>query len=190
MYHSRRALFSGAVALASFFAVGAGAAAGAAPSQGSPGSGALSAAVNKPSVNLESKLKPATVHTSMASVGKRTETILENAKNFPLYYFQGDTAKKSAVGGDLLRLWPALVAANPTATGARGKLVSLQESSGRQVTYNGHLLYTFIDDTPGHVVGQGVSHFFVATPGIKAIGGVKKTSTSAPTTSSSSGYGY
>jgi hypothetical protein len=41
-------------------------------------------------------------------------------------------------------------------------------SSGQQVTYNGHFLYTFVQDSPGHVTGQGVQNFFVATPGIPA----------------------
>ena len=39
---------------------------------------------------------------------------------------------------------------------------------GDQVAYNGHLLYTFADDQPGQVTGQGVQGFFVATPGLTA----------------------
>jgi predicted lipoprotein with Yx(FWY)xxD motif len=190
VYHSRRALISGAVALTSFFAVGAGAAASAAPSHASPGHSVQSGAVTKSSINLESTLKLATVHTTMATVGGKSESILVNVKDFPLYYFQGDTAKKSAVSGGLAQLWPALVSAKPTATGTRGTLASLKEAGGRQVTYNGHFLYTFIDDSPGHVTGQGVSNFFVATPGLKSIDGAKKASTPAPTTSSRSGHGY
>ena len=42
---------------------------------------------------------------------------------------------------------------------------------GNQVAYNGHLLYTFADDQPGQVTGQGVQGFFVATPGLTAITG-------------------
>ena len=101
----------------------------------------------------------------------KTESILANAKGLPLYYFQGDTAKKSNVSGALLRLWPALVSAHPVGTGTPGKLTALQSANGHQVTYNGRFLYTFIDDTPGHVNGQGVSGFFVATPHLKSING-------------------
>jgi predicted lipoprotein with Yx(FWY)xxD motif len=190
MSHSRSAVISGAFALASFFAVGAGAAAGAAPSHASPGHAVPSAAANKPTIDLESTLKPATVHTSLATVGGKTESILVNAKDFPLYYFPGDTAKKSAVSGGLAQLWPPLLSAKPTVSGTRGTLTSLRATGGRQVTYNGHFLYTFVDDTPGHVTGQGVSNFFVATPGLKTIGGAKKASAPAPSTSSSHGYGY
>jgi len=60
--------------------------------------------------------------------------------------------------------------------------------NGRQVTYNGHFLYTFVDDRSGAVTGQGVQSFFVATPGIVAInasatsGGAASTSTPAGNT--------
>ena len=91
-------------------------------------------------------------------------------KGLPLYYYQADTAKKSQVSGVLAQLWPALVSAKPTASGVKGKVASVKQADGRQVTYNGHFLYTFVDDSPGHVTGQGVSNFFVATPNIRAIG--------------------
>ena len=108
------------------------------------------------------------MHAATAAVNGKTESILENAKGLPLYYFQGDTAKKSSVSGGLLRLWPALVSAHPVGTGTPGKLTALQAANGHQVTYNGRFLYTFVDDTPGHVNGQGVSGFFVATPHLKS----------------------
>jgi hypothetical protein len=44
----------------------------------------------------------------------------------------------------------------------------LADANGQQVLYNGHFLYTFVDDTPGQVTGQGVQGFFVATPGAAA----------------------
>jgi predicted lipoprotein with Yx(FWY)xxD motif len=190
MKHHRTAVFSGAVAITSFFGLGAGALAGAAaaPSHSSPASGASSAPSMKTLIRLQSLAKPATLHTASATVNGRTEAILVNAKGFPLYYFQGDTAKKSLVTGELARLWPALVSAKPTATGTPGKLTALKEVNGHQVAYNGHFLYTFIDDSPGHVTGQGVSNFFVATPRLKAIGTTVKVTTPAP--SSGVGYGY
>ena len=56
-----------------------------------------------------------------------------------------------------------------------GKLTVLNDANGRQVTYNGHPLYTFADDHPGQVTGQGFQNFFVATPGIAPL-----TTSSAP----------
>ena len=70
--------------------------------------------------------------------------------------------------GQLAVLWPPLVASAPTAHGAAGTLKAVATSSGQQVTYNGHFLYTFVQDSPGHVTGQGVQNFFVATPGISS----------------------
>jgi hypothetical protein len=55
------------------------------------------------------------------------------------------------------------------------------------VAYNGHFLYTFVADSPGHVTGQGVQNFFVATPGTVA----GTSNTAAPAGSpSSAGFGY
>jgi predicted lipoprotein with Yx(FWY)xxD motif len=110
--------------------------------------------------------KAATVHTATATVQGTAERILVDAKGLPLYIYKPDTATKSLVTGQLAVLWPPLVASAPTAHGATGTLTTVATSSGQQVTYNGHFLYTFVQDTPGHVTGQGVQNFFVATPGI------------------------
>ena len=59
---------------------------------------------------------------------------------------------------------------------------------GDQVAYNGHLLYTFADDQPGHVTGQGVQGFFVATPGLTALAG--SPAPPAPAAPSGNPYGY
>ena len=95
-----------------------------------------------------------------------TERILVDAKGLPLYIYEPDTASKSLVTGQLAVLWPPLVASAPTAQGATGTLKAVATSSGQRVTYNGHFLYTFVQDSPGHVTGQGVQNFFVAIPGI------------------------
>jgi predicted lipoprotein with Yx(FWY)xxD motif len=160
MHHHHRAIFGGAVALVSLAAAG---------------------------IRLQSA-RTTTVHAATSIVDGKSETILVDAQGLPLYYYEADTAKKSMVSGELLRLWPALIAAKPTATGTQGKLTTLQEASGRQVAYNGHFLYTFVSDTPRHVTGQGVSDFFVATPRLKAIGHSSKVKSSTATTNG--GYGY
>jgi predicted lipoprotein with Yx(FWY)xxD motif len=119
-----------------------------------------------------------------------TETILVDAKGLPLYYYKADTATKSQVSGVLARLWPALVSAQPTASGVKGKVASLKEAGGRQVAYNGHFLYTFVDDSPGRVTGQGVSNFFVATPNIRVIGNSTTVKAAPAPVAPSRGYGY
>jgi len=178
MNHRRTAIFSGAVALSSFFALGAGVAAGAATPHAS---GSTTPLVNA---------TQATVHTATTQVGAKTETVLVNAEGLPLYYYQADTAKKSQVSGVLAQLWPAVVSAKPTASGVKGKVASVKQADGRQVTYNGHFLYTFVDDTPGHVTGQGVSNFFVATPGVRSIGSSATVKAAPAPATPSRGYGY
>ena len=178
MNHRRSAIIGGAVALSSFFALGAGAAAGAATPYPSGSTTHLASSTQ------------ATVHTATTQVGAMTETILVNAEGLPLYYYQADKATKSQVSGALAQLWPAVVSAKPTASGVKGKVASLKQADGRQVTYNGHFLYTFVDDTPGHVTGQGVSDFFVATPNIRTIGSTTTVKAAPAPVASSGGYGY
>ena len=172
-------IVSGVVALS---AMGVGAVAATAAGSTSP-----AAAFQQP-VRAASGATAATLHTTKATVGGKTETILVNSHGLPLYYYPPDTAKKSFVSGELAKFWPPLVSTSPTEVGARGKLTVLVDANGHQVAYNGHFLYTFIEDRPGHVTGQGVQNFFLATPNLKPIG-----SSSAPkvvTTTPPSGYGY
>jgi predicted lipoprotein with Yx(FWY)xxD motif len=132
-----------------------------------------------------------TLHTASATVGGATETILVDGKNLPLYFYRPDTATESMVSGQLAALWPPLVASMPIAAGVSGTLKAVNTSNGQQVTYNGHFLYTFVEDSPGHVTGQGVQNFFVATPGITA---APNGSASGGTTPAQApvghGYGY
>jgi predicted lipoprotein with Yx(FWY)xxD motif len=178
MDHRRTAIFSGAVALSSFLALGAGVAAGAATQHASPST-----------THLVNSTQP-TLHTTTTQVGAKTETVLVNAKGLPLYYYQADTAKKSQVSGVLAQLWPALISAKPTASGVKGTVASVQQPDGHQVTYKGHFLYTFVDDSPGHVTGQGVSNFFVATPNVRSIGSASTVKTAPAPVTPSRGYGY
>jgi len=120
----------------------------------------------------------ATIHTVTAMVGGASETVLVNSTGLPLYFYKPDTATSSKVSGELAALWPPLDASAPIAHGAPGVLGVVHTSNGNQVTYNGHFLYTFADDTPGQVSGQGVQNFFVATPGLMSL----RTVSAAPTT--------
>ena len=125
-----------------------------------------------------------TVQTATATVKGTSETILVDSHGLPLYLYEPDTPATSLVTGELARLWPPLVAAVPTDRGLAGRLTSVATTNGKQVAYNGHFLYTFIQDRPGKVTGQGVQDFYVATPGLGA-DAASSTQVSAP----SSGYG-
>jgi hypothetical protein len=56
---------------------------------------------------------------------------------------------------------------------------------------NGHFLYTFVEDSPGQVTGQGVQNFSVATPGLAPNHGSAVSGTGGTTPArSASGYSY
>jgi predicted lipoprotein with Yx(FWY)xxD motif len=192
MKNHHTAVVSSAIALTSFLAVGAGTAldtaAGATNVNVSTTVHAAPSSV-KPVFSRPNIVKMPTIHTAMSNVNGKAEIILVNSQGLPLYYYAPDTAKKSLVNGELARLWPPLLSAHPTAIGARGVLTSLKVTAGEQVTYNGHFLYTFVEDSHGHVSGQGVSNFLVATPRLKAIGAGTVTPMS-PASSSGNGYPY
>jgi len=132
----------------------------------------------------------ATVRTAPATVAGTTETILVNSGGLPLYYYRPDTAAASLVTGGVAALWPPLTSAAPTAAGPGGTLTVVNDAHGRQVAYNGHLLYTFISDHPGQVTGQGVQNFFVATPGLTPIASSPAPAGTVPAAPAAPGYGY
>ncbi|MDP9117090.1 MAG: hypothetical protein M3O28_07500 [Actinomycetota bacterium] len=76
------------------------------------------------------------------------EPILVDSHGLPLYFYRPDTTVTSRVTGQLAVLWPPLVAAAPTSGGVTGRVTSVTTTTGAQVVYNGHLLYTFVDDRP------------------------------------------
>jgi predicted lipoprotein with Yx(FWY)xxD motif len=128
-----------------------------------------------------------TLHTANVEVGQARETILVNSKGLPLYVYRPDTASMSKVTGELAALWPPLIAKHPTASGSTGVLSTVPTISGRQVTYNGHFLYTFAEDVPLQVSGQNVENFSVATPQITVNHGNASTTKTAPATTPATG---
>ncbi|SRR6266496_2400019 len=138
-----------------------------------------------PSASASIAGDPVTVQTASATVQGTSATILVDSHGLPLYTYQPDTAVTSHVTGQLAALWPPLIAAAPTDRGLTGQLASVTTTNGKQVTYNGHFLYTFVEDRPGKVTGQGVQNFYIATPNLDA-GAPSSTQASAP----NSGYGY
>ena len=131
-----------------------------------------------------------TLHPTTAVVGGVTQTILVDAKGLPLYTYQPDTATQSMVTGQLAALWPPLIAGAPTSNGLTADSVRVvTTSNGHQVAYNGHFLYTFVQDSPGHVSGLGVHNFFVATPEITP-NRAAATSESPSPAPANNAYGY
>jgi predicted lipoprotein with Yx(FWY)xxD motif len=128
------------------------------------GSSAATAATAKTSSGAS-----ATVGVANSGLG----SILVNSSGRTLYLFKADVSTKSACSGACASAGPPLLATgNPTAaTGlTASKLGTITRSDGaRQVSYNGHPLYTFVKDTKaGQTNGQGATAFgaawFALTP--------------------------
>jgi predicted lipoprotein with Yx(FWY)xxD motif len=104
--------------------------------------------------------KTATVGVSNASLGN----ILVNSKGRTLYLFNRDSGTMSECNGACAVNWPPLRAAGkPTiGSGAKASLVSTSTRSNgvQQLTYNGHPLYLFKNDSnPGDTNGEGLTAF-------------------------------
>jgi predicted lipoprotein with Yx(FWY)xxD motif len=189
MKHPRTIIGAGVVVVA----LGVAGIAAAVGMHGSTTTGATSKAISAavtPAMKSAASATSSTIHTVNASVDGSTEAILVNAQGLPLYIYKPDTATKSFVSGELAAYWPPLVSSSPTIVGATGKLSVIHDANGSQVAYNGHFLYTFVSDSTGHVTGQGVQDFFVATPGLAPLGTSSSASTAASPAASSSGSGY
>jgi predicted lipoprotein with Yx(FWY)xxD motif len=132
-----------------------------------------------------------TVQTHSGPMG----TFLTNGSGMSLYMFASDTSTKSSCTGACATFWPPLTAsATPTASnGATSSmLATITRTDGtKQVTYDGHPLYTFkLDTAAGDTKGQGSNNFgakwWLLAPSGQPITSTSGGSSSAP--SSSSGY--
>lgn len=145
--------------------------------------GASGAPASSPPATGGSGTSTTTVKT--AKIGGAT--VLTNAKGFTLYTFALDTAGKSNCNGTCAHYWPPLHGPATAGPGVKGKLGTTTRSDGsKQVTYNGHPVYTYVGDTaPGQAHGNGLK----LSGGIwhEAVAGM---AAPAPAHSSSSGGGY
>ena len=102
----------------------------------------------------------ATVKTGTSSLGAN----LTDATGRALYLFEKDAGGKSACDGACAQGWPPLLTTG-TPTAAAGVNAALLGTVKRadgtvQVTYAGHPLYYFVQDTkPGDIKGEGVQAF-------------------------------
>jgi predicted lipoprotein with Yx(FWY)xxD motif len=145
------------------------------------GGGAATASPSPPPAASPAVAKTTTGPTRTATVrvaNSRLGRILVDSAGHTLYLFKGDRGTRSACSGACAVAWPPLrTGATPAVAGdAKAALVgSIARSDGpRQVTYNGHPLYTFVKDhKPGDVNGQGLTAFggvwFAVSPAGKQI---------------------
>jgi predicted lipoprotein with Yx(FWY)xxD motif len=103
-----------------------------------------------------------------AKLGKQ---IIVDAKGMTVYLYDPDaTSKTSTVPDGIKASWPPVIATGAPGVGAgldQAKAAAQPQADGTsQVSYNGHLLYTFVGDkAPGDAVGQGLGGiWFVLSP--------------------------
>jgi predicted lipoprotein with Yx(FWY)xxD motif len=107
-------------------------------------------------------------------------TFLVDSSGRSLYLFEADKGDKSTCNAACAAAWPPLTTTGaPTAgTGVKADLLGTtkRDDGTMEVTYNGHPLYYFANDTaPGDTKGQGVDGFgaewYVVAPNGKKLEG-------------------
>jgi predicted lipoprotein with Yx(FWY)xxD motif len=86
-------------------------------------------------------------------------SVVTNAQGFTLYSFAPDTATASKCTGACAQIWPPVTGPAAAGQGVTGTLGAITRSDGsKQVTYNGHPLYTYTADTAaGQAKGNGLN---------------------------------
>ena len=128
--------------------------------------------------------------TTLSSKTIGGATLLTNDKGFTLYTFVPDTATASKCYGSCATYWPPVKGPATAGTGVTGTLGTITRTDGtKQVTWNGHPLYTYVGDTaPGQDKGNnlnlsgGVWHVVTLSGSDPA--------PASSSSSSSGGYGY
>ncbi len=89
----------------------------------------------------------------------RGATVLTNAKGFTVYWFGPDTPNSSKCYGSCAAYWPPVTGTATASPGLPGRVGTITRTGGaRQLTYNGHPLYTYIADTaPGQASGNNIN---------------------------------
>jgi predicted lipoprotein with Yx(FWY)xxD motif len=132
-----------------------------------------------------------------------TGTVLVDSNGAALYTNNQDSGMKVACTGSCAAIWVPLMAPSsgqPTSSdqAVQAKLGVVKANGGSQVTWGGKPLYTFVQDSPGQVTGNGFSDQFngtsftwtVASTGPVSSGSSGTSTSSGSTNSGGGGYGY
>jgi predicted lipoprotein with Yx(FWY)xxD motif len=135
---------------------------------------------------------PADVMVASTPLG----TILTDKAGRTLYLFKADTGKTSTCYGACAAAWPPYLT-DGTPTGSGNGLTSskfgttTRTDHTTQVTYNGHPLYYFAEDTmPKEIKGQGVNAFGALWYVVDPAGNAVTATPSANPSSSGGGITY
>ena len=102
---------------------------------------------------------PAATATALKTTTIDGTTVLTNAQGFTLYSFAPDTPTSSKCYGSCAVYWPPVTGTAAAGQGLPGKVTTITRTGGsRQLTYNGHPLYTYIGDAaPGQARGNNLN---------------------------------
>jgi predicted lipoprotein with Yx(FWY)xxD motif len=107
---------------------------------------------------------------SMSAAGARVKVVnsdfgrvIADGKGEAFYFFDKESSKKPQCYGACAQVWPpVLTKGNPLAGGGvkKGLLGTTKRKNGKlQVTYAGHPLYYYVDDSPGTILCHDVAEF-------------------------------
>jgi predicted lipoprotein with Yx(FWY)xxD motif len=122
-----------------------------------------------------SKSAPAaSSNSTVATAGSGVGSILVDSQGETLYLFAKDSGGASSCSGACAKAWPPYAAKGAALHAGSGLEASLLKSMTRadgtkQLTYDGHPLYTFSGDgKAGDITGQGSdafgAHWYVVSP--------------------------
>jgi len=156
--------------------------------------GGIYGSTTSPTNTPASSASGATLKITSISLNGTSKMVLTNSSGMTLYYRSDDSASSPKCTGGCASAWPPFLANGtaPTApSGASGPVTLVNGGNGSQVEYNGWPLYTFSGDTaPGGHAGENLMNIWhVAAPAdmtTAPAGG----SSSQPTATPGSGYGY
>ncbi len=123
-----------------------------------------------------------TLGAASVTISGSSDTVLTATSGFTgglftLYSFSADTATTSACEGSCARVWPPLLTSAPPLAGTgvtQGLVGSISRPDGTfQVTYDGHPLYLFSQDSPGALATSTAAAVPPSTNGVgvSAFGG-------------------
>ena len=125
---------------------------------------------------------------SISGVG----TVLVDSQGQALYTNNQDSGMNVACTGSCTAIWVPLMAPSsgqPTSSdqAVQAKLGMVKSNGGSQVTFGGKPLYSFVQDSPGQVTGNGFTDNFGGTSFTWTVASTVQASSSANGTNTSSG---
>jgi predicted lipoprotein with Yx(FWY)xxD motif len=108
--------------------------------------------------------RSATIGVGRAEVKGHRESVAVNSRGVTIYELAPESAHRLVcTSSACLSVWPPVKASGALvkAAGVRGKLGTVKRRGYRQVTLNGHPVYTFTEDggRRGKAEGEGINNF-------------------------------